>query len=458
MSLNELLDEKLLATDTALGLSESSTIAEPQSPTALMVDRWGLHRGQRLAELDWNAEANHTPVTLADCHSALFEPSPCLAANPEDKAKSRWFQQLMDTPEYHALHSQTVLDAFMSELGCKSLADSLSEYVEQTKDEPPPSDGEEESIKSEMKRIRSTAKAVESAKEECEAASDLANGLGAGAPGAPLDREAIADAFRRVRGDNQLQRIFAMAGRFRRCASALQRQKTKQGIDDTVGVKLDGTVRSMMQSELARLVLPSLKLDTMRRIAERQALCREHRGFETVAKGPVVVVVDESGSMSGSKIVAAKALALTMGWVAKQQKRWIVLVGYSGGDPGHWVCCPPRKWDQNKVIDWLDHFYGGGSDRDVPIDELPTQYWPEFIKLGLQRGKTDVVFITDAIVNCPKKMADKFLAWKLAEKVKAYGIIIGQHEPGEFADLCDRTWCVKNVDLEENAVQEMLSI
>lgn len=463
MNLEQLLDDQLAEMNSKLDMGEhASAVHVEASPTALCIDRWGMRRGEKLAESEWNQESKHDHITLADCHAALFEPNPELAENPEDQNKSRWFSQLMETPDYHGLHAQTMLDAFVSELAAKSIADSLAEYMAtkepKEKDEPPKDDGDGESIKDEMNRIRSVGKAIESAKEECEAASDFAAGLGEGVAGSPLDRDAIARSFRRIRDDQQLQKIFKMAGRFRRCASALQRQKTRHGIDDTVGVKLDGTVRSMMQSELASLVMPQLKLDTMRRIAEKQVLCRDHRGFMPVAKGPVVVVVDESGSMSGKKIIAAKALALTMGWVAKQQKRWIVLVGYSGGSGSHSICCPPRKWNQDRVIDWLEHFFGAGSSLDVPIGEMPDEYWPAYIKQGLPRGKTDLVFITDAVVNCPEKLAKRFIKWKAEENVKTYGIVVGQEEPGDFATLCDRLWCVKNVDLDEDAVQSMLSI
>ena len=89
---------------------------------------------------------------------------------------------------------------------------------------------------------------------------------------------------------------------------------------------------------------------------------------------------------------------------------------------------------------------------------MPDEYWPAYIKQGLPRGKTDLVFITDAVVNCPDKLAKRFIKWKAEENVKTYGIVVGQEEPGDFATLCDRLWCVKNVDLEEDAVQSMLSI
>jgi len=74
--------------------------------------------------------------------------------------------------------------------------------------------------------------------------------------------------------------------------------------------------------ELARLADPEFELDALRRIVERQALCREHHAIEPVGKGPIIVVLDESGSMDGEKCHTAKALALALAWIARQQRRW----------------------------------------------------------------------------------------------------------------------------------------
>jgi hypothetical protein len=82
--------------------------------------------------------------------------------------------------------------------------------------------------------------------------------------------------------------------------------------------------------ELAKLALPELVLDTLRRLVERQCMQREHRSIEPVGLGPIIVSVDESGSMQGDKAHTAKALALAMAWVARSQKRWCALVAYSG--------------------------------------------------------------------------------------------------------------------------------
>ena len=62
------------------------------------------------------------------------------------------------------------------------------------------------------------------------------------------------------------------------------------------GVEPGGDVGRLLPAELARLAVPELELDTLRRVAERQALCREYRATEPAGKGPIVV---GPGSRSG---------------------------------------------------------------------------------------------------------------------------------------------------------------
>ncbi len=121
-----------------------------------------------------------------------------------------------------------------------------------------------------------------------------------------------------------------LAGRFRRVAQSKQRMKAAHGLDDVVGVEPGGDISRLLPSELARIAVPELELDALRRFAERQALCLARSSTEPAGKGPVIVAVDKSGSMHGDKAHTAKALALALAWVARRQRRWCALVAYSG--------------------------------------------------------------------------------------------------------------------------------
>jgi uncharacterized protein with von Willebrand factor type A (vWA) domain len=276
--------------------------------------------------------------------------------------------------------------------------------------------------------------------------------MGPGQPGSN-DPRAIAALFQRVRTDPGLRRISELAGRFRRVAQSKQRQKVSHGLDDVVGVEPGGDIGRLLPSELVKLAVPELELDTLRRIVERGALCREHHTVEPVGKGPILIVTDESGSMEGGRAHTAKALALALAWVARQQRRWAGLIAYSGNSGERLLALPPSRWDEGALCDWLSAFIGGGSDLDVPIEELPRMYR----EIGAPVGDTDLVMVTDARCRIPTELRERFLAWRRLARVRAVALVIGG-AAGDLATVCDECHTVPALDPSSEPVGRVLSL
>lgn len=306
-----------------------------------------------------------------------------------------------------------------------------------------------------MATLRAVGRAVTDAGAEVgemvEAKSAL--GMGGGMPGSN-DPKAIAVLFKRVRSDPGLRRICELAGRFRRVAQSKQRLKTSHDLDDVVGVEPGGEVSRLLPVEQAKLMVPELELDTLRRIAEREALCREHHAVEPVGKGPIIVSVDESSSMeSGEKIHTAKALALALAWIARQQRRWCGLIAYSGDSGERLLTLPPGRWDETALCDWLSAFIGCGSNLDVPIREMPEFYR----RLGAPNGMTDVVFVTDAQCRIDSETQSWFLAWKREVNARLITLVI-DNAPGDLAAVSDDVHQVRSLTPNGDAVGRVLSL
>jgi uncharacterized protein with von Willebrand factor type A (vWA) domain len=224
-------------------------------------------------------------------------------------------------------------------------------------------------------------------------------------------------------------------------------------MDDLVGVALDGDPSRLLPVELARLAVPELELDTLRRLVERQCMAREYRAVEPVGKGPIIISVDESGSMMGEKVHTAKALALAMAWIARQQKRWCALVAYSGDSGERLLPLPPGRWDENQLADWLCAFIGEGSHLDVPVREMPRYYQ----QLGAPPGRTDVLFITDALCRIHAGLKQQFREWKQSVGARLISLVVGS-EPGDLSDISDEVHSVPSLSATEEAVERVLSI
>ena len=414
-------------------------------PTAVVCDEWAMRRGRELTDCPCWEATGLDENAAADFHALAFDPraefQPC-----EDRTRETFIAAMVETPEFHALHSETMLDDFAAQIAALHFGDQFAEFKKKN-DMPEGMDGEIAAIVAAGRAIAAAAGEVKELKE-----AEGALGMGAGTPGEKRDPKAVAEAFNRVRNNPTLRRICEAAGRFRRVAQSKQRLKAVHGFDDVVGVELGGDLARVLPHELAKLDVEELELDMLRRLAERQAFCREFASVEPVGKGPIIVTLDESGSMH-SKIENAKGLALSLAWIARQQKRWCALVAYSGNSGERVIALPPGQWDEAALCEWLVGFIGNGSDVDVPIVELPRIY----ADLKPPEGATDVIMITDAICSLPAAMVDQFNAWKQDVRARVISLIL-ESRPGDLANVSDECHLVRTLDAGEVAIGRVLAI
>jgi uncharacterized protein with von Willebrand factor type A (vWA) domain len=416
-----------------------------QFPTALKLDDWARRQGLELHECsDRLRQLGVTADAVADFHGAAFLPDPQLQSGCVDPLRYQFLQQLLETPDYQAWHASTQLCEPAAAVASVALAE---QFVQLQRSSP---DGESDDLDA----LRAAARAARDAGEQVEElfAATTTFGLGSGSPGS-LDAKAVAELFKRVRHDPVLRRVCERAGRYRRVAQSQQRRKAIHGVDDMVGITLGGNLSHLLSSELARLMVPELELETLRRVLENAALCREFRMMEPVGKGPIIVVVDESGSMQGGPVETAKALALALAWIARQQRRWVGLIAYSGETGERLLSLPPTRWNETELLDWVKAFLGNGSSLDVPIRELPEYYR----RLGAPAGQTDVLLITDAICHIPPEYLQPFLTWKHSAKARVVSLILGR-QPGDLKLVSDEVHCVDKLSPEEASVAEILSV
>lgn len=422
--------------------------------TALEVDEWGLRRGRDLhTESERLQQVGTDAFAAADFFTAAFDPDPRLRESCVDARRHEFLTQLLGTPEYRGLHAATRLDDTAAEIAATHFAVQFADLTKPGASDSVKADGAD-GMDREMETLRAVGRALVAAMEEVGELHEAAAAFGMG-PGAPgfNDPKAVAALFKRVRSDPVLKRICELAGRYRRVAQSKQRRKTVHGLDDMVGVEPGGDLARLLPHELAKLAVPELELDTLRRLLERQTLCREHHTSEPVGKGPIIITADESGSMQGEKIHTAKALALALAWIARQQQRWCALVAYSGDSGERLLALPPGRWDESALADWLTAFIGRGSDLDVPIRELPRMH----SELRAPTGVTDVIMVTDAICAIPTEIRERFCAWKQSAQAKAIAIVI-DNPHGDLTMVADEVHSVRSLDADESAVARVLSI
>jgi len=427
--------------------------------SVIHMDDWDIRKG---GEIQAKHKVELSPLEVADFHAATFLHGVEWNEEPQDRRRKEFLDKLWESNDFQMLRMSTVANLALAKEATLEVCQQYIKLLEKDQEQKNCRGGmprtAEDDFQEEMnaglcagRAIVSAAEKVETMEETLEAIG-LPPGTGMG-KGGNLDQNKLAQIFAKVKNNYRLRSIMERVGKYKRFGRQAQRKKNTHGPDELTGVCLTDQITRLLAEEAMLLQDEVLELDLASRLLEREAVGYEFRSPEPKAKGPIFVCVDESGSMDGTKIAEAKAFCCGMAHVAKHQKRWCGLVGFSGGWEGNFLALPPNKWDQDKFLDWLIHFYGGGTTMDVCMDKVPNQYWNE---MGAPKGKTDMIIITDGLVSVRPHL-DAFLAWKKKENVRVITIII-YHSKGEFELISDEVHLLSSFNLDQEGVQKCLAI
>lgn len=425
-----------------------------QEQGEMLMMRSGPHRVMDKCSID------HYGI-MTDMFAAVFHQAPELQ-NCHDTLRQQFLENLLESSDYQALHAETRSNYLASELAAMELGCEFGKLLrEQEKAVQTPKTGRSKDPQvakdnAEMACLAAVNSALQAAQQQVDELKDMCSGLGMGDPtNSKADLAQITRLYNQVKNNGRLRMILDLAGKFRMSAQAKQRLKTIHGYDDMVGVEMDGDVSRLLPQELAKLADEDFELDTMRRIVERQCMCRQYRGVEKKGKGPIVVCVDESGSMNEShKLEHAKAFALAMAWVAKHQKRRCVLLSFADGPYAREVQLDPYNWDQKALLDWLGMQLGGGTTACVPLRTVP-ENWHTYTKGG--EGKADEIIITDGILDVSDLQAKIYNDWKAQNKVRAITLVINS-PAGNMAKVSDELHLTNGIQVGTAAVDACFSI
>ena len=242
----------------------------------------------------------------------------------------------------------------------------------------------------------------------------------------------------KIRNNEKLQRIAQLAGRYRMLAMKAQREKIKHGIDELYSIEQGSNLNRTIPSELMKLGHRSTKTLFYADYVGGKLLQYSLKGRERKGKGPIIVAIDESGSMSGLPDEWAKSVALAILEIAKSQKRSMIVIHFDATyNPKH---LHVNKFYKNKpysiedIIDMAEHFAGGGTLFE-PALNLARQYIDE----EKDFEKADIVFITDGQCAVRDKWLEEFLRWKEKRKVTIRSVLIDSysHTAGTLNEFSD---------------------
>jgi Mg-chelatase subunit ChlD len=435
--------------------NESKPVARTDmGPYVFAVDRWDIaHAGELVQE----GVVGMSQVWQAtDCVAMFFHEE--LIRADKSCASKLWesvVERYMDTKEFQELRQVTVGNIEAT----KQAVQAFCRIDFNDKVNPAPSEADL------WNAVRVAIHCSQQVVQQREERNDIAKAFGCDdsdsnqntLAASQVDR--IQKAIHDHGNSEQLRNIMALAGRYRRMAQSTQRTKTSHGQDEITGVEPDNELSRLLSTELARLGDEDLELDFLRRFVEAQTICHTMCGTEKLGAGPIVVVVDESGSMrEDGKIENAKAFALAMAWIAKHQNRTCMLVSFAKSPASieDIPCCVirPNAWAGDQLVEWLGSFLGGGTHMTVPLSTVPFVLWDRCHV----DGRSDMILLSDGVTTITRDMETKFLAWKKEKQVRVYSLLVGTESSAALQSISDDCRVVSELSADNSELNSCFSI
>lgn len=265
---------------------------------------------------------------------------------------------------------------------------------------------------------------MEKAKDDAETIANMADSWGMD-PG-QLHRLPANERMEMAKRLNnpKFRRLAELFGPMKRLAFTEQRRKVNYAPEEIFDVELGNNLRRVLPIELLGFADEDREDLFLKNFTQKKLLQYQMRGYERVAKGGIVYCHDGSGSMGGDREIWAKAVGLCLLHIAKKQNRPFYAIQFGSANQIRVDDFrDPTNITPDKVIDFAEFFFGGGTDFMSPLNHAVTILKEEYDKDG--RTKSDIVFATDGMCHVTDPWMEEFR--KAQEKIgfTVWGINIG---------------------------------
>lgn len=302
-----------------------------------------------------------------------------------------------------------------------------------------------------MDAARIVDEMVEAAMNAAENAAFLPSfdqGFGTGEPRyeSPEQALAIADMWA---NNAMLRKASEIFGRMKKDMRFKRAKRVVGGQDEIVDLKLGDNIRRLAAGELPFLADDDFSDDFYNRYLNQELVVYDTVGEEHAGRGPIIMVCDESDSMSGERIIWAKAVCLALLDIARREKRDFAYVGFAGGWRGDekqvhsFEFKAKEEMDPQAIVDMASHHFAGGT---MPLHGME-------LAVEIMRDRTfrkaDIVLVSDGEASFGKddQKAKDYLD---SRGVRIHGIRVGSEGERYLTKMCtEEVAGVTDFELEE---------
>lgn len=215
---------------------------------------------------------------------------------------------------------------------------------------------------------------------------------------------------------------------------------------DVTGLELSDEIELMLPDEAVLLGNESLRSLWFARYAESQLATYRIQGTEvetvqtSVKKdrpvnrrlGPVIAMVDTSGSMSGYPEPIAKAIVLALCQMSQNRSRRIFVISFSG--PGQTLDFEftPNVTGLSNLQRFLSHSFSGGTDVNTPLAEALGK-----VETDKSWKQADIFVASDGGFGVSDAVVERIGQARRSKGLGVSGVLIGGYK-SEFERICDQ--------------------
>lgn len=332
-------------------------------------------------------------------------------------------------PSFEELRGACAQDADLATLVTTDLLGKLGEQMEQLT--AAAEEGDEQAM---QKATRAMGAAVRKAAKDAQETAEAVRGL---LPGKGAEQDGPrAQVVRRLYTNEAMRTMLKRAGRMMAIADKRNRVRSVHAREEVVDIERGGDVARILPSGLARLHHPLLRKLALREVVERTALQYRLEGKEPQGRGPIVMLLDTSGSMEGEPLLWAQsigAMALMVG--AKEKRPCIIL-------PFNIVARNPidtREVATSAALqDLMKLHASGGTDFSQPLRRAMEHLH--------SAPRADLLIVTDGLAECDDDTAQELQAMK-DKGARVYGLTVN----GGSLTTTMQQLCTSIVDIDEES-------
>jgi uncharacterized protein with von Willebrand factor type A (vWA) domain len=286
-------------------------------------------------------------------------------------------------------------------------------------------------------------------------------GTGGGRELATKEKLALATWVGRSR---RLQQIAAICGRFTRIALEVQKTKVRHPPTEIAAIGMGRDLVDVLPSEFAALSDPALEDIFYYRYAMGQLLQYHLTGEEPQGQGPIIVALDNSGSMSDpcgrgglTKELWSKGVTMALLAIARLQRRDLAVIHFSAERAPEQLSVhrfPQGQGGHAEVIACVDHFDNGGHTSFEPWMEQALRLVDE---ATFQRA--DVICVSDGLTTIAPQMVAEWQRRRQERGMRAYAVLIGTEQgAGVLGSIVDALLPLDDLERDTEVLETLFTV